>query len=201
MSQIYLIKLGFQLSPFLTFVEINVKKGATRGRVSAYGDEWLLYTYTTPLSHVEARTVPLALLGQRRSICLNMVWGVALVSTKCTKPSTYMIRELEEIRKKLTQVLGSDISPVEGGPKEVCINSGTYSNGIICFGYTAKYDVGEWSVSVCTKAKISLTIRWGDAEKTIGMDECGSISYKELVEHKGSLDIYRKANKILSCAL
>jgi len=105
--------------------------------------------------------------------------------------------QLEAIKTGLAQLFGSDISPVEGAPKEVCIETTKYLHGVNCFGYTAKYDTGTWSITVCVGAKIQLTLRWGDAEKTMWIDDC----IKGLYEHKGSLDVYSKTNKVFYCAV
>jgi len=126
-----------------------------------------------------------------------MVWGVAIATKKCTKPSTYMLRELETIRTKLLQLFG-EAERIEGVPKEVCMESMAYAHGVSCFGYLVRHEVGEWGLTVCGLARVLLEARVGSVEKTIWVDDC---DIKGMFEHKGNLDIYSKTNKVFYCAV
>jgi len=132
-----------------------------------------------------------------------MVWGVALASRKCFKPSAVMLKEIEgalaKIREILPKVFEGEVEPVEGPVKEFCFERGDYLTGVVCLGFTVKHEVGSWGVEACVRARVSIAFKWGSAEKMLWADSCAS--YRELDRYRSPLDLFRKLSRILMCVV
>jgi len=132
-----------------------------------------------------------------------MVWGVALVTKRCVKPSAAMSKEIEDtlakIREVLPKLLEGEVEPIKGTPIEFCFERGEYLAGVACFGFTVKHEDGTWGVEACVRARVSVTFKWGLAERTLWADSC--TSYGELSGHKSPLDLFRMLNRVLLCAV
>jgi len=132
-----------------------------------------------------------------------MAWGVALVSKRCFKPSTTMQKEIEDVFVKIKGVMPKifegQVESIEGPPREFCFERDDYLIGLACFGYLVKHDSGEWGIAACVRARVALTVRWGSAERELWADSC--TSYGELSGHKSPLDLFRKLNRVLMCAV
>jgi len=118
------------------------------------------------------------------------------VSKKCIKPSSVMAREIEDALVKIREVLprvfeGEEgLEPIEGAPVEFCFEREDYLTGLACFGYMVRHERGTWGVTVCIRARVSLTVKWGSAERELWADSC--TSYGELSGYKSPLDLFRK---------
>jgi len=114
-----------------------------------------------------------------------------------------MLKEIEnafaKIKEVLPKIFEGQVESVEGSPGEFCFEREDYLTGIACFGYSVKHNSGEWGVTVCVRSRVSLTVKWGSAEKTIWADGC--TTYGELAYHKSPLDLFRKLNRILLCVV
>jgi len=114
-----------------------------------------------------------------------------------------MLKEIEDafvkIKGVLPKIFEGQVESVEGPPREFCFERDDYLIGLACFGYTVKHDLGEWGVTVCVRSRVSLTVKWGSAERELWADSC--TSYGELSNYKSPLDLFKKLNRILLCAV
>jgi len=116
-----------------------------------------------------------------------------------------MLKEIEGTLAKVKEILpkvfeGEEgLEPIEGAPVEFCFERGDYLTGLACFGFTVKHEIGSWGVEVCMRARVSVAFKWGSAGRELWADSCAS--YGELSGYKSPLDLFRRLNRILLCAV